>query len=117
MTAIHTRHYGAEGSTSTATPRACSGPSTGVAANNWRGPTGVNVPAYIAAPVCGRFYVNAAKSLDYGTLTTSPAWMYRLEGNRDVPGFDAAHLGGDVWVTDAAFEYMDHENWSGLMLT
>jgi hypothetical protein len=89
----------------------------GVAANNWRGPTGVNVPAYIAAPVCGRFYVNAAKSLDYGTLATSPAWMYPLEGNRDVPGFDAAHLGGDVWVTDAAFEYMDHENWSGLMLT
>jgi hypothetical protein len=89
----------------------------GVAANNWRGPTGVNVPSYIAAPVCGRFYVDADKSLNYGTLTTSPAWMYPLEGNRDFPGFDPAHLGGDVWVTDAAFEYMDRENWSGLMLT
>jgi hypothetical protein len=89
----------------------------GVAANNWRGPTGVNVPSYIASPVCGRFYVNAAKSLDYGTLTTSPAWMYPLEGNRDFPGDDSAHLGGDVWVTDAAFQYMDHENWSGLLLT
>jgi hypothetical protein len=88
---------------------------TGVA--NWRGPTGVNVPDYIASPTCGRFYVNAARALNYGTLTTPPAWMYPLEGNRDFPGFDPEHLGGDVWVTDAAFAYMDHEDWSGLMLT
>ncbi len=27
-------------------------------------------------------------ALDYGTLDTSPAWMYPVEGNRDVPGFD-----------------------------
>ena len=83
----------------------------------WRGLAGDGVPAYLAEPVCGRFYVDAARSLDYGTLTTSPAWMYPVEGNRDVPGSDPAHLGGDVWVTDAAFEVMDHEEWSGLMLT
>ena len=27
------------------------------------------------------------------------------------------HEGGDVWVTDAAFEVMDNEDWSGLLLT
>ena len=43
--------------------------------------------------------------------------MYPVEGNRDVPGFDKAHLGGDVWVTDVAFEVMDNEDWSGLLLT
>jgi hypothetical protein len=83
----------------------------------WRGPTGVNVPDYIASPTCNRYYVDADKALDYDTLTTSPAWMYPLEGNRDFPGYDKAHLGGDVWVTDTAFDVMDHEDWSGLMLT
>ena len=43
--------------------------------------------------------------------------MYPLEGNRDVPGSDPDHQGGDVWVTDAAFEVMDNEDWSGLLLT
>jgi len=83
----------------------------------WRGPTGPGVPDYISQPVCNRFYVDADRALDYGTLTTSPAWMYPMEGNRDVPGSDPAHLGGDIWVTDVAFEVMDHEDWSGLMLT
>jgi predicted AlkP superfamily pyrophosphatase or phosphodiesterase len=83
----------------------------------WRGPAGVGVPAYISSPVCGRFYVDADRNLDYGTRTTAPAWMYPVEGNRDVPGTDPAHQGGDVWVTDAAFQVMDHEDWSGLLLT
>ena len=84
----------------------------------WRDPAGVNVPAYIDGPECNRFYVDADPELDYGTSTTSPAWMYPVEGNRDVPGFDTEHLGGDVWVTDAAFAVMDNEeNWSGLLLT
>ena len=43
--------------------------------------------------------------------------MYPVEGNRDVPGFDRKHKGGDVWVTDAAFKVMDNEDWSGLLLT
>ena len=85
----------------------------------WRGPAGDGVPTYIASPVCGRFYVDADRStaLDYGTLDTSPAWMYPVEGNRDVPGFDEEHKGGDVWVTDVAFDVMDNEDWSGLLLT
>lgn len=87
----------------------------------WRGPAGVNVPDYISMPgtpcADNPFYVDADKALNYGTLATSPAWMYPLEGNRDFPGFDAEHQGGDVWVTNAAFEVMDNEDWSGLLLT
>lgn len=85
--------------------------------NNWRGPTGTNVPAYISGPACNRYYVDADKARDRGTATTSPAWMYPLEGDRDISGLDPAHPGGDVWVGDAALDIMDNEDWSGLMLT
>ena len=92
--------------------------------NTWRGPVGVNVPTYItevtvppACPVDDHFYVDSDSDLHYGTLTTSPAWMYPLQGNRDISGLDADHPGGDVWVTDAAFAVMDNEDWSGLLLT
>ena len=88
--------------------------------NSWRGPVGdnsVNVPRYIARPTCGRFYVNSSSARDYGTATTSPAWMYPLDGNRFVPGKNEAHLGGDTWVADAAMKIMKRENWSGLFLT
>jgi hypothetical protein len=84
---------------------------------NFRSPTGVNVPAYIAQPVCGRYYVDSASSLSYGTATTPPAWMYPLDGNRFVPGTDPSHLGGDVWVADAGMAMMERENWSGMLLT
>jgi hypothetical protein len=91
----------------------CDGDGT----NNWRGPTGYNVPPYIADPSCGRYYVDSSTSLDYGTATTPPAWMYPLDGNRFVPGFDPEHLGGDVWVADAAMDMMGREPWSGMLLT
>ena len=90
----------------------------GDGANNWRGPTGVNVPTYISAPSCGRFYVDSSSSNStYGTGTTPPAWMYPLDGNRFVVGRDPAHLGGDVWTTDAGLAMMEHEPWSGMLLT
>lgn len=89
----------------------------GDGANNWRGPTGLNVPAYISDPACGRYYVDSSSSMTYGTGTTPPAWMYPLDGNRFVPGFDPAHLGGDVWVADAGMEMMEREPWSGMLLT
>jgi len=85
--------------------------------NNWRGPTGLNVPSYLSAPSCGRFYVDSATSNSYGTATTSPAWMYPLDGNRFAPGFDPAHRGGDVWTTDAGMAMMEREPWSGMLLT
>ena len=83
----------------------------------WRGPFGVGVPDYIANPKCGRFYINSSKSNDYGTNTTAPAFMYPEDGNRFVPGFDQAHLGGDTWAADAAMAIMEHEDWSGMVVT
>ena len=86
--------------------------------NNWRGPTGSNVPTYISQPVCGRYYVNSDSNLDYGTNTTPPAWMYPLDGNRFVPGYDPAHLGGDVWSADAAIDVIRHESdWRGMLVS
>jgi len=87
---------------------------------NWRGPIGdnsKNVPRYIARPECGRFYVDSSSDKTYGTGSTSPAWMYPLDGNRFVPGRDPEHLGGDTWVADAAMKIMARENWSGLFVT
>ena len=34
-----------------------------------------------------------------------------------MPGRDKDHLGGDIWVTDAAFRVMNREDWSGMLLT
>ncbi len=91
----------------------CDGDGT----NNWRGPTGLNVPSYISGPTCGRFYVDSSSSMTYGTGTTPPAWMYPLDGNRFAVGFDRAHEGGDVWTTDAGLAMMEREPWSGMLLT
>lgn len=87
---------------------------------NWRGPVtsnSLNVPDYIGAPECGRFYIESASANDLGTASTSPAWMYPLDGNRWIPGTDPEHLGGDVWVADAAMKIMARERWSGLFMT
>ena len=44
--------------------------------------------------------------------------MYPLDGNRFAVGNDPAHLGGDVWTTDAAIKLMEHEtDWRGMMVT
>jgi hypothetical protein len=93
----------------------CDGDGT----NNWRGPTGTNVPDYIAKPECGRYYVDSSSAAadSYGTATTAPAWMYPLDKNRFAPGRDPAHRGGDVWVADAGMEMMEKEPWSGMLLT
>jgi hypothetical protein len=95
--------------------------------NNWRSPGGAHIPSYISTPNCGRFYVDAesvksqvpgAFDMTYGTSTTAPAWMYPLDGNRFAVGHDPAHLGGDVWTTDAAITMMEHEtDWRGMMVT
>ena len=86
--------------------------------NSWRSPGGANVPTYISAPDCGRFYVDASSSMTYGTGTTSPAWMYPLDGNRFAVGNDPAHLGDDVWTTDAAITLMRNEDdWKGMFVS
>lgn len=86
-------------------------------AGAWRFPTGTNVPAYLTEPRCGRYYVNSDSGNDYATKARSPAWLYPLDGNRLVPGRDSAHMGGDVWVADAAMAMMERENWSGMLVT
>jgi hypothetical protein len=86
----------------------------------YRGPAGKNVPAYIlggGAAECNRFFINSDSSNDYGSRAAFPSWLYPGDGNRVVPGTDPAHLGGDVWVTDAALAMMQNEDWSGMFVT
>jgi Type I phosphodiesterase / nucleotide pyrophosphatase len=91
---------------------------TDAVSNEWRHPTGFNVPTYLTSN-CGRFYVDSssASAFSYGTATTDPAWMYPLDQNRFAVGTDSAHYGGDVWTADAGMAMMEHENWSGMLLT
>jgi hypothetical protein len=83
----------------------------------WRGPSGQNVPTYISQPAGGRFYINADATNYYGTEAGWPSWIVPEDGNRYVPGFDPAHLGGDNWAADAAMAIMDNEKWSGMVVT
>ncbi len=80
----------------------------------YRYPAGVNVPAYLSE-FCGRYYVNSG--LPYGTDAAFPSFIYPLDGNRFVPGYDSEHLGGDTWVADAAMDMMENEDWSGMFVT
>ena len=86
--------------------------------DNWRGPDGINVPAYLSAPECGRWYVDSDSDMTYDTHL-SPARLYPLDGNRYTVGLDPAHEGGDVWATDAALEVMrqEGEDWSGIFVS
>jgi hypothetical protein len=91
------------------------GSNTSCGDTNRRGPSGVNVPAYIAQP-CGRYYVKRSSSLTYDTHQW-PASLYPLDGNRYTTGKEDDHLGGDIWATDIALDIMDNENWNGIFLT
>jgi hypothetical protein len=54
----------------------------------------------------------------YGTGALSPANIYPLDGNRFVPGFDPAHIGGDTWSADAAIRFIENEpDWHGLLVS
>jgi hypothetical protein len=54
----------------------------------------------------------------YGTGGLSPANIYPLDGNRFVPGFDPAHIGGDNWSAEAAVRFIQNEpNWRGIMVS
>ena len=82
---------------------------------SWRGPSGVNVPTYLSK-LCRRFYVPTSN--DFGTATTSPAWMYPLDGARYSVGTDPKHLGGDVWAADAAVKIMRQDgDWDGMLVS
>ncbi len=87
----------------------------------YRQPAGKNVPTYLSTPFCGRYFINSADSLHYGTRDAFPTWIYPEDGNRFFPGTDASalagHTGGDEWVADAAIEMMQREPWSGMFVT
>ena len=54
----------------------------------------------------------------YGTGGLSPANIYPLDGNRFVPGFDPAHIGGDNWSADAAIRFIENEpDWHGMLVS
>ena len=71
-----------------------------------------SVPGHAAAGRLGR------RAGAYGTGATSPANIYPLDGNRFVPGFDPAHIGGDTWSADAAIRVIDNDpTWRGMLVS
>ncbi len=85
----------------------------------WRMPEDGNgtAPAYLGlATSCNRFWTQQTDS--YGTSGLAPAWMYPLEGNRFAPGFDPAHLGGDIWSADVAIDVIQNDpDWHGMLVS
>jgi hypothetical protein len=81
----------------------------------FRFPAGKNVPTYLTEPYCGRWFVNCES--DLGTLLQFPSWLYPADGGHFSPGADPEHLGGDVWVADAAIAMMEKEKWRGMFVT
>lgn len=85
----------------------------------YRGPSGGNVPAYIADD--HRFKISTGNhSADgpwdyYETDVDKPAYLYAEDG-RMVPGPYDTNLGGDDWVADAAVKVMQNEEWSAMHL-
>ena len=77
--------------------------------SGWRRPEDANnsAPAYFGlSATCNRWWTWQAANA-YGTGTILPGRIYSLDGNRFVPGRDPAHLGGDVWTTDAAITVIE----------
>ncbi|HEX5016951.1 MAG TPA: alkaline phosphatase family protein [Actinomycetes bacterium] len=109
---IHVRFSGR--SSSTPTPGTPDAECNATLGGRYRFPEGRNVPSYLTE-FCGRYYVQSADT--YGTSVAFPSWIYPLDGNRFVPGFDDDHLGGDNWVADAAMDMMENEDWSGMFVT
>lgn len=87
----------------------------------WRQPETGNgpLPAYFAnTPDCTNRWWTWQQAGAYGTGTTQPAALYPLEGNRYVPGFDPAHLGGDTWSADAAIRVIQNDpSWRGMVVS
>jgi hypothetical protein len=87
----------------------------------YRGPSGGNVPAYIADD--HRFKISTGNNATvddttplndyYRTDVDKPAYLYAEDG-RMVPGPYETNLGGDDWVADAAIKVMQNEDWSAM---
>jgi len=87
--------------------------------SGWRSPEYANgtPPSYFDLSSCSRWSTWQAAGA-YGTGGLSPANIYPLDGNRFVPGFDPAHLGGDTWSADAAIQVIQNDpTWHGMMVS
>jgi hypothetical protein len=85
--------------------------------SGWRNPEYVGPPGFFDLTQCSRWYTWQASGA-YGTGSILPAKIYPLDGNRFVPGFDPAHLGGDTWSADAAIQVIDTDpTWRGMMVS
>jgi hypothetical protein len=86
--------------------------------SGWRQPEYANGPAgFFDLSACSRWYTWQQAGA-YGTGSTSPANLYPLEGNRFVPGDDAAHIGGDNWSADAAIKVIEDDSaWRGMLVS
>jgi hypothetical protein len=92
-------------------PMSCDGRS------GWRQPEYVGPAGFFDLSTCSRWFTWQAAGA-YGTGGMSPANIYPLDGNRFVPGFDPAHIGGDTWSADAAIRVIDNDpNWRGMMVS
>jgi hypothetical protein len=88
--------------------------------SGWRQPEVGNPPApayFDLATPCNRWWTNQVAGA-YGTGSILPARIYPLDGNRFVPGFDPAHLGGDTWSADAAINVIQNDpDWRGMLVS
>jgi Type I phosphodiesterase / nucleotide pyrophosphatase len=100
------------------------GSSASECGSGWRRPEYPNgtAPAYLGLTLvagnCDNRWWTFQGAGAYGTDILSPANIYPLDGNRFVPGFDSAHIGGDNWSADAAISVIDNDpNWRGMMVS
>lgn len=78
----------------------------------WREPAGRLLLPQFTEPFGGRFFLDANPS--YGTEKT----VYPFDGNRYAKGNDPGHLGGDIWVADAALTFFQAEpNWTAAFIS
>jgi hypothetical protein len=92
----------------------------GTCGSGWRRPEYVGIPrTYFGfTNDCQDRWWTFQGAGAYGTGGMSPANIYPLDGNRFVPGFDPAHIGGDNWSADATIRFIENEpNWRGVMVS
>jgi predicted AlkP superfamily pyrophosphatase or phosphodiesterase len=88
--------------------------------SGWRRPEYVGVPRdyFGFTDDCSDRWWTFQGAGAYGTGGLSPANIYPLDGNRFVPGFDPAHIGGDNWSADATIRFIQNEpNWRGVLVS
>jgi hypothetical protein len=96
------------------------GSSASQCGDGWRQPEYIGLPrAYFGfTGDCTDRWWTFQGAGAYGTGALSPANIYPLDGNRFVPGFDPAHIGGDNWSADAAIRFIQNEpGWRGLLVS